>query len=132
LNHNLSLTLKAYEASLRGSYEDFLALLHPQIRITLPASLPHGGSYQGKEGARQLRRNLLAAWSDFRVDILEHLVGADSVVTVIGLKAVSKATGRHVDTKIAEFWRFRDRQVVELSAYYFDTKAVFDACTQQP
>ncbi len=131
MNENVSLTLKAYEASLRGSYEDFVALLHPEIRISLPASLPHGGSYQGKEGARQLREKLLAAWSDFRVDILEHLVGADSVITMIRVKAVAKATGRDVDMKIAEFWRFRDGQVAELSAYYFDTKAVFDACTQQ-
>jgi len=131
LNENLSLTLKAYEASLRGSYDDFLALLHPQIRITLPASLPHGGSYQGKEGARQLRGKLLAAWSDFRVEILEHLLGADSVITMIRLQAVAKDTGRHVDMRIAEFWRFRDSQVVELTAYYFDTKAVFDACTHQ-
>ena len=130
MNENVSLTLKAYEASLRGSYEDFVALLHPEIRISLPASLPHGGSYQGKEGARQLREKLLAAWSDFRVDILEHLV-ADSVITMIRVKAVAKATGRDVDMKIAEFWRFRDGQVAELSAYYFDTKAVFDACTQQ-
>jgi ketosteroid isomerase-like protein len=123
--------LKAYEASLRGSYEDFLELLHPQIRITLPESLPHGGSYEGREGARQLRQRLLGAWSDFRVDILEHLVGADSVITLIRLKAVAKPTGRNVDMKIAEYWRLRDGLVMELSAYYFDTKAVFEACTQQ-
>ncbi len=131
MNENLRLTLRAYEASLHGSYEDFLALLHPQVHITLPASLPHGGSYQGTEGARLLRQRLLAAWSAFAVEILEHLVGADSVITMIRLKAVAKPSGRPVDMKIAEFWRFRDGQVVELSAYYFDTKAVFDACTQQ-
>jgi len=131
LSANLSLVLKAYEASLRGSYEDFLELLHPQIRITLPESLPHGGSYEGREGARQLRQRLLGAWSDFRVDILEHLVGADSVITLIRLKAVAKPTGRNVDMKIAEYWRLRDGLVMELSAYYFDTKAVFEACTQQ-
>lgn len=131
MNENLALTLKAYEASLRGSYEDFLALLHPQVRITLPESVPHGGSYEGRDGARQLRQRLLGAWSDFQVDILEHLVGADSVITLIRLKAVAKPTGRNVDMKIAEYWRFRDGLVVELSAYYFDTKAVFEACTQQ-
>jgi ketosteroid isomerase-like protein len=131
LNENLSLTLKAYEASLRGSYEDFLALLHPQVRITLPASLPHGGNYEGRDGALRLRERLMAAWSDFRVDILEHLVGADSVITMIRLQAVAKHTGRSVDTKIAEFWRFRDGQVIELSAYYFDTQAVFEICTKQ-
>jgi ketosteroid isomerase-like protein len=131
LNDNLSLTLKAYEASLRGSYEDFLALLHPQIRITLPESLPHGGSYAGRQGAQQLRDRLLGAWSDFQVDILEHLEGADSVISLIRLKAVARHTGRHVDMKIAEYWRFLDGQVVELSAYYFDTKAVFEACTQR-
>jgi hypothetical protein len=129
MNENLRLTLQAYEASLHGSYEDFLALLHPQVKITLPPSVPHGGSYQGKAGARQLRERLLGAWSEFRVEILEHLVGADSVITMIQLQAVAKATGRPVNTRIAEFWRFRDGQVVELSAYYFDTKSVFDACT---
>jgi uncharacterized protein len=128
LNDNLALTLKAYEASLRRPYEEFVALLHPEITITLPPSLPHGGTYHGRAGAWQLRERLLAAWSDFRVEILEHLVGADAVVTMIQLQAVAKASGRPVNSRIAEFWRFRDGQVLELSAYYFDTKAVADVC----
>jgi ketosteroid isomerase-like protein len=128
LNDNLALTLKAYEASLRRPYEEFVALLHPEITITLPPSVPHGGTYHGREGAWQLRARLLAAWSDFRVEILEHLVGADAVVTMIQLQAVAKATGRPVSNRIAEFWRFREGQVLELSAFYFDTKAVADAC----
>jgi ketosteroid isomerase-like protein len=127
----LDLTMQAYEASLRGSYEDFLALLDDDVRISLPASIPHGGIYRGKAGARQLRDKLIAAWADFRVEILEHLQGSDSVIVLIRLNAVAKATGNSVDMQIAEFWRFRARKVVELAAYYFDTKAVFDACCKR-
>ena len=127
-SENLDLTYRAYEASLRGSYDDFLALLDEDVTIALPASLPHGGTYRGKTGARLLRDKLMGAWADFRVDILEHLAGIDSVIVIIRLKAVAKATGNSVDMRIAEFWRFRAGKVVELTAYYFDTKAVFDAC----
>jgi ketosteroid isomerase-like protein len=125
---NLKLTLQAYEASLRGSYEDFLALLDDDVSIVLPTSLPHGGAYRGKAGARQLRERLMLAWADFAVEILEYLTGKDSVIAIIRLKAVAKATGESVDMRIAEFWRFGEGKVVELSAYYFDTKVVFDAC----
>jgi len=128
-NSNLDLTLRAYEASLRGPYEDFVALLDEHVSIVLPASLPHGGAYRGKAGARELRERLMLAWAEFAVETLEFLTGQDSVIAIIRLKAVARATGKSVDMRIAEFWRFAEGKVVELSAYYFDTKVVFDACT---
>ena len=61
---NLDLTMRAYEASLRGSYEDFLALLDDDVKISPAASLPHGGTYRGKAGARQLQREArCGAWA---------------------------------------------------------------------
>ncbi|HUA90230.1 MAG TPA: nuclear transport factor 2 family protein [Steroidobacteraceae bacterium] len=124
MSANLQLVQRAYAAALGGSYEDFLALLDDEVTIVLPDSLPHGGTYQGKAGARALRARLLGAWRAFDVVVLEYLSGGDSVVGLIHLKGVLSATGRSVDTRIAEYWRLRAGRVVELSAYYFDTHAV--------
>ena len=122
-NH-LGLTKKAYAAALHGSYEDFLALLAHDVRIVLPESLPHGGTYHGKEGARQLRAKLISAWQVFDVSVLEYLTGVDSVVGIIHLKGVLSSAETAVDMRIAEYWRFSGQEVVELTAYYFDTHAV--------
>jgi ketosteroid isomerase-like protein len=120
----LTVTREAYDAALTGSYEDFLALLDEDIRIILPDSLPHGGSFRGIAGARELRGRLLAAWSAFNVEVLEYLTGQDSVIALIHLVGVLSSTGRAVDTRIAEYWRYRAGKVIELSAYYFDTDAI--------
>lgn len=120
----MQLTQRAYEAALRGSYDDFLALLDEDVVIMLPDSLPHGAVYRGKDGARQLRARLLSAWREFNVVVLDYLSGSDSVIALIHLKGVLSATGAPVDMRIAEYWRFRSGLVVELSAYYFDTHAV--------
>jgi ketosteroid isomerase-like protein len=124
----LELTKRAYELTLRGSFDEWLTMLADDVCIVLPPSIPHGGTYRGHEGARLLRSRLLASWSEFDADILDYLVGQDSVIAIIKLRAVARATGRKVEARIAEYWRFRAGQVVELSAYYFDTKAVFDSC----
>lgn len=120
----MQLTQRAYEAALRGSYDDFMALLDEDVVIMLPESVPHGGVYRGKDGARQLRAKLLGAWREFDVAVLEYLSGGDSVIGLIHLKGVLSATGAPVDMRIAEYWRFRAGRVIELSAYYFDTHAV--------
>jgi uncharacterized protein len=122
-NH-LEFTKKAYAAALHGSYEDFLALLADNIRIVLPESLPHGGTYHGKEGARQLRARLISAWRVFDVSVVEYLSGVDSVVGIIHLKGVLSSNANTVDMRIAEYWRFSGQLVIELTAYYFDTHAV--------
>jgi|SRR5579862_6440377 len=122
--NRLEVTKKAYAAALHGRYEDFIALLADNIRIMLPESLPHGGTYLGKEGARQLRAKLIDAWRTFDVAVLEYLTGVDSVVGIIHLKGVLNSTAAAVETRIAEYWRFSGEQVIELTAYYFDTHAV--------
>jgi ketosteroid isomerase-like protein len=121
---HLELTKSAYAAALHGSYEDFLALLADEILIILPESLPHGGRYEGKEGARRLRAKLLGAWREFDVKVLEYLTGVDSVIGVIHLRGVLSSSAKAVDMRIAEYWRFRGDKVIELRAYYFDTHAV--------
>lgn len=124
---HLELTKKAYAAALHGSYEDFLSLLAEEVRIFLPESLPHGGSYYGKEGARQLRAKLMNAWRQFDVTVLEYLTGAETVVGIIYLQGVLSSSAKAVDMRIAEYWRFRGEKVIELRAYYFDTHAVAQA-----
>lgn len=124
---NLELTHKAYEAALRGPYEDFLRLLDDEVRIELPSCLPHGGSYRGKAGARALRSALLGAWSKFDVQVLEYFEGNGAVIAIIQLNGTLKQSGSSVQMKIAEFWRFAAGRVIELSAFYFDTNAVVTA-----
>jgi uncharacterized protein len=124
---NLELTQRAYQAALRGSYDDFLALLDENISLELPSCLPHGGSYRGKSGARQLRERLIGSWNAFDVEVLEYLTGPETVIAIIRLQGTLKGADRGVDMRIAEYWRFRDGLVTELRAYYFDTHAVVEA-----
>jgi uncharacterized protein len=124
--HHLALTQQAYAAALGGAYEDFLALLDDEVLIRLPPSLPHGGTYHGKEGALELRRRLLNAWNAFGVEVLEYLTGTESVIGLIRLRGTLTATRNAVDMHIAEYWRYRAGKVIELSAYYFDTHAVVE------
>jgi uncharacterized protein len=131
MSSNLELTRRAYTAALERPYEEFLALLAEDVRIELPACLPHGGIYRGKDGAQKLRAALLRAWEKFDVQVLEYLQGADTVIAIIQLDGTLAASGAPVRLKIAEFWRYRHGLVSELAAFYFDTHAVVTALQQR-
>lgn len=64
---NVELIKRAYGEFAKGNIEGGLSLLHPDISVHEPDSLPYGGTYKGIEGYKQIVARLVQEWESFHL-----------------------------------------------------------------
>jgi ketosteroid isomerase-like protein len=96
------------------------ALLHKQVRIQQPESLPHGGWHEGQAGLAAMGARFGEHWtrviSDPRI-----INGGETVVQVTTQTWTAKATGRSATVDVVELLSFRDDLVAEIRVFQQDT-----------
>jgi|JRYH01.1.fsa_nt_gb ketosteroid isomerase-like protein len=115
---------KAYKALLSGDFEGFMSLFDDQSQLIEPDSLPYGGAAKGLAAIQEKIGALMAAWSEFHVEV-ESLAGTgDTVFALCRLKAKAQKSGVEVNMPIAEIWEMRSGRVATLRPFYWDTAAL--------
>lgn len=105
-----------------GDFGAIAPLLHADFAVHEAASLPYSGTYKGIDGWRNLSRAVVKTWEDFRFEIIEHHGSvADTLVVRFAISGRSRRSGKTFDTTVLELWRFRDRLLIEITPYYWDT-----------
>jgi ketosteroid isomerase-like protein len=99
------------------------ALLHPDLRIEQPPSLPHGGWHDGPEGMAAMGGTFAEHWDRTIGPAEVHGVG-DLVVQLTSQTWTAKATGRAATVDVAELIRVADGQVVQIRVFPQDTAAL--------
>ena len=106
-----------------GDRDGARALLHPELRIEQPASLPHGGRHEGADGMDAMGALFAEHW--------ERTIGpadvrgtGDHVVQLTSQTWTSKATGRAATVDVAELIRVAEGRVVEIRVFPQDTAAL--------
>ena len=81
--------------------------------ITFRAAQPANIAAHGREDAARQMLDLLAHWSDYRIEAeeLEDL-GEDSVLVVGRQRGTGKLSGAEVDYPIFVVWKFRENEVI--------------------
>ena len=125
---NLAMVRQFYEATDRGSETALTQLLHPDFIAHEAASLPYAGRFAGMAGLLKLLEQLGDAWSEMDATEFDYVASGESVVASFRLRATSRSTGRTIDQRICEYWKFRDGQAVHLQPFYFDAHLVWEAC----
>lgn len=123
---NKELLLKFLDAFGRGDGKSQYALLHPEVEIRDPDSLPYGGSYRGHDGWRALNRAIFATWENI-ASTTPRVIGEENgeEFAVFGhISGVSKKTGKAFDSDVFEYWRIVDGSIVQIRPFYWDTQAV--------
>jgi ketosteroid isomerase-like protein len=100
-----------------------MALFHPDIRLEQPASLPHGGWHEGKDGMAALGAVFGQYWT--RVIEDPRIFGSDDrAVQVTTQTWTAKATGRSATVEVAELFRVKDGLISEILVFQQDTHAL--------
>ena len=106
-----------------GDRDGARALLHPDLRIEQPASLPHGGSHHGPDGMDAMGAAFAEHW--------ERTIGeadlrpcGDTAVQVTTQTWTARATGRSATVDVAELFRVADSRIVEIRVFQQDTHAL--------
>jgi ketosteroid isomerase-like protein len=94
-----------------GNFWGGAELMAPDV--TLRAAPPANFVAHGREEAARQMLDLLAHWSDYRIEAeeLEDL-GGDGVLVVGRQRGTGKLSGAEVDYPIFIVWKFRENEVI--------------------
>lgn len=105
-----------------------MQLLHPDFVAYEATSLPYAGKFEGMAGLFRLLQQLVDTWSKMDATEFDYVASEESVVASFRLRATSRSTGKAIDQRICEYWKFRDGKAVHLQPFYFDAHLVWEAC----
>ena len=102
-----------YAAGDRGDLPGMMADFDPKIVWTEAAGFPVAGTYIGIDAVRNNVFIALAQdWDGWGVTIDELVVDGGTVVGLGTYTGTNKATGKHLQTRVAHIWRVRDGKAV--------------------
>ncbi len=114
----------AYLAAEGGDFSLIAATLDPECVIYQAASLPYGGVWRGHSGFEAWMKAFTREWSSLEVRGSEFYPHGDVVVSKSHVYAIARATGRHLDWPVLQFFRLRNDKILELWPFYWDTAAL--------
>jgi ketosteroid isomerase-like protein len=103
-----------------GDRDGARALLHPDLRIEQPASLPHGGTHHGLAGMDAMGAVFAEHWDRTITD--PRILGCgDTVVQVTTQTWTAKATGRSATVDVVELFALAGDRVSAIRVFQQDT-----------
>ena len=108
--------------------EAVLALMHPEIEVFEPESLPYGGTWTGRDGFGALLEKIFGL-ADLSIGEARIHEIDDGVIMEMEISFTSHKDGEAFRTSAVEIDRLRDGLVREIHIYYKDvaaTNAFFD------
>jgi uncharacterized protein len=103
-----------------GDRDGSRQLIHPDIRIQQPASLPHGGWHHGLAGMDAMGTTFARHW-DRTIGAPRILGCGDTVVQVTSQTWTAKATGRSATVDVVELFAFAGGRISEIRVFQQDT-----------
>jgi ketosteroid isomerase-like protein len=96
------------------------------LEVIQADSLPYGGTWKGLMAFQQLVSSLPEHWENLNLDSFQFTAGEDLVTISFQFDATSKKTGKNLSMPFIEVWRFKDRKLVSIRPFYWDTHKVVD------
>jgi uncharacterized protein len=107
------------------------ALLHPDLRIEQPASLPHGGTHHGPDGMDEMGAAFARHW-ERTIGPADVMACGDTAVQVTSQTWTAKATGRSATVDVVELFRADAGHIVEIRVFQQDTHALLATLDGHP
>ncbi len=85
-----------------------------------PAILPFAGSYRGPEGFAQWLRDIRAAVTYERFEVIQYIADGDEVVEIIEAAGTANANGRRYESRVVRIFTVRGGTIVGVQSF-FDT-----------
>ena len=128
-HENVETTRRLFKAVEERDVAGVLAAYDPEIVIRDAASLPYGGIYHGREGAKQHIEGAAQTWNPFQPEAERKmeavfLDAGEYVVVLWRLKGLEVSSGRKLDLPTVSVYKMRDGKIVESQMFYSDTAAI--------
>jgi uncharacterized protein len=124
--HDVESLLRIYHALSRWDVDELVSDLAHDIELSLPDTLPWGGTHHGHEGVRAFasisQDHLDGRWADPD----DFLDAGDRMVVLGRMRGRAKASGREYEVEFVHVWTMTDGVASRLRAY-FDTAPIMAA-----
>jgi ketosteroid isomerase-like protein len=120
---NVELTRRAFQAFNDRDLDAVLAGLHHEVEA-FPRLAAVEGGYRGHDGIRRWWAQLLGAFPDFHVEILEVRDLGEFIVLALRLRGRGAESDTPVDAAVWHVNQFRDGKVIRWRVYTSESEAL--------
>jgi uncharacterized protein len=107
----------AYSAFNRGDIDAAVQSLDPNIDWSEPTEFPGGGSYQGREGAKQYLTNSRASVAEVISEPEQFIPAGDRIVVFVYARVRPKDSTTWQQVRLADVYLFRDLTPIQMKAF---------------
>lgn len=114
---NVELVQRAFEVWNRGSIEEFLELVDPEVEWCPNQQMPDVDAvYRGHEGVRRFFRDFIEPWETITVEALDTRTKGDEVVMLVRFQAKGR-DGIEVDVTRTHRYTGREGRLIAFRSY---------------
>ena len=121
---------KIVEVLLANGHAGRWDIVRPHIAddivLHVPAGLPFGGDYRGWQGYTDILKKIGAFFTELKASPREFATVGNKVVVMARLSGRIAKNGKPISFPLTDIWELKDGKVVEITAFYYDTKAISD------
>ena len=122
--------LKIVEIMLANGHAGRWDVVRPyvsdEIVLHVPPGLPFGGDYRGWQGYMNALKTIGAFFTELKSTPREFANVGNKVVVMNRLSGRIAKNGKAISFPLTDIWELKDGKVVEITAFYYDTKAIAD------
>jgi ketosteroid isomerase-like protein len=111
-----------------ASFELLAPFFAPDVELHQADSLPYGGTWRGHDGMARFFLAMGEVWESFDMVEQEFLADGETAVVLTQVRARARATGRELTFPILQAITVKDGRITEVRPFYWDTRAIADAC----
>jgi len=107
----------AYAAFNRGDVDAAVEPLDTQIEWSEPSEFPGGGTYHGREGAKQYLAQSRAAWAEVISEPEQFIPAGDRIVVFVHARVRPKNGNQWQEVRLADVYTFRNGKAIQMRAF---------------
>jgi hypothetical protein len=132
LDQRIAILRAAYAAFNRGDITAAVQSLDPNIDWTEPTEFPGGGTYHGREGAKQYLTNSRASVAEVISEPEQFIPAGDRIVVFVHARVRPKNSSTWQEVRLADVYLFRDLTPIQMRAFANRQSALQWATAQAP
>lgn len=123
---NLEIVKIMLENGHAGRWEVVRPYVSDSLLMRVPASLPFGGDYHGWKGYTDILKAIVSFFSEIKAGPREFATVGEKVIVMATLTCRVASNGKSISFPLTDVWELKDGKVVQITAFYYDTKAIAD------
>jgi len=123
---NLEVVKIMLENGHAGRWDIVKPYVADELVLRVPPGLPFGGDYHGWQGYMDILKAIGTFFTDIKAGPREFATVGQKVIVVGSLSCRIAKNGKPISFPLTDIWKLQDGKVVEIVAFYYDTKAIAD------